>query len=222
MARAQVRAGDSDRAGGREIVERRRLARSQATRSEAGRPRARRGRGVGEAGDADVSRPGAGLHQRPVEVDPVRRAEGAEAPEERGTAFGRRQSTDRSRAVVEECEERTVFGIDSAAVAVRRRAIRPSLGDQLEPLQEARREHRPEDERGRSEVVVARSTPPGASRAGAGGARRRGRGPRSAWWRDPGQRHPGPGRFRVPGVDRTRRRRPLRARSAPVGPARRR
>ena len=73
----------------------------------------------------------------------------------------------------------------------RRRAVAPrpsrpgrQLGDELEPLEQPGRQHRPQDERRRRQVVRPRSSGRAQGQRRAGAARRRGRGRRSAWRAD--------------------------------------
>ena len=176
------------------------------------RPRRRRG-GTGEADMADPARAGAGRQERPVQVDEAAGLEGSKAPQQRRPALGRIERPDLPGAGREGLQDRRVLGREVAR-ADRRGAGRrvgvggPPLGDELEPLEHARREHRPERERGRGEVVVGDPAREPHRRAPAAAGRRRESGRRSASPRRPARVRPARARSPAPAAARTRRARP--------------
>ena len=74
--------------------------------------------------------------------------ESAEAPDQPGPALRRDEVADGSRAAVDLFQQVAVRG----GQVLGRRAG-PPLRDEVEPLEQARRKHRPDDDRGWSEVV---------------------------------------------------------------------
>ena len=122
---------------------RRPLARRQARRP-ASRPS-----GV-SADPALVARPGAGASSVQSSVTRPRVGEGAEPPDQRRPALGGDEVADRPRAALELVEQVAVGRRRGSAAG----AAGGPLGEELEPLEQARRQHRPDDERRRGEVVV--------------------------------------------------------------------
>ena len=100
------------------------------------------------------------------------------------------------------------------------RPVRGQLGDQLEPFEQARRQHRPQDERRRRQVVPRDRRRQRESQRAAAAARRRGPDRRSAWRRPRAARSPRRRRSRAPAAGRTRPGPPRRARGPRARPAR--
>jgi hypothetical protein len=142
VPRGELRRADSlDRCGG-EVVERCRLPRTQATADR---------RFAGGNDPALEARAGAGGEEGPVEGHLAARLEPAEPPDEPGPALRADQVADRAWAACELFEEVRVGGLQAGTGSI---VAGPALRDELEPLEQLRREHRPDDEGGRREVVV--------------------------------------------------------------------
>ena len=122
----------------------------------AGRQR-RRGVAAGrrEADPALVPRARPGAAQRPLQADPAGRGHRPQAAQQPGPSVGAGQVADRPRAAFE-LRQQVRFGrvVRHARRGARTGGRRRELGDQVEPFEQARRQHRPEDEGRRREVVA--------------------------------------------------------------------
>ena len=161
--RVAVPAGEVRRGqlpGGRdgELPERGDLARSERP-TRGGLAVRQRRRGVAtrgrEADPALIARARAGAAQRPLEADPAGRGHRPQAAQQPGPAVGTGQVADRARAAFELHQQ---VGVGRVVRHPRRRAATGGpgreLGDQVEPLEQPRRQHRPEDEGRRREIVA--------------------------------------------------------------------
>ncbi len=98
--------------------------------------------------------------QGPVEVDQAASGEVPQPSGEADPALRRRKVADRQRPGPELVEEGPIGVIDRSRALVRGRGpIGPQLGDELEPLEDPRREHRPKHDGGRREIRLG--DPPG-------------------------------------------------------------
>ena len=104
--------------------------------------------GIGQADPALVARAGSGREQRPVERHEPGIGKGPEPPDEGGPAFGSDEVADRTRPALELVEQ-----VELGGRQVRRRGGGP-LGQELEALEQAGWQHRPEDKGRRGEVVI--------------------------------------------------------------------
>ena len=145
--------------GGRdgELPERCDLARSERP-PRGGLAVRQRCRGVAtrgrEADPALIARARAGAAQRPLEADPAGGGHRPQAAQQARPAVGTGQVADGARAAL---ELRQQVRIGRVVRHPRRRTgmgPRRELGDQVEPLEESRRQHRPEDEGRRGEIVA--------------------------------------------------------------------
>ncbi len=119
---------------------------------------------IGRLDPAFVARAGAGAEQHPLEADPTLRLQRPQPAEQPGATVGPREIADRARPAFELGEEIGHGGIGRGRTLHRSRAaprpgrVTPCAGcelrDQLESLEEPRREHRAEDKRGRREVAI--------------------------------------------------------------------
>ena len=110
--------------------------------------------GVDQPDPALVAWPGTGARQHPFKRDVAAVRQCAQPPQEAGTAVRSGEVADRSRAALELSQE-----IPGRGVGRHRRSIRIApagrrdLRDELEPLQQAGRQHGPEHEGRRREVM---------------------------------------------------------------------
>jgi hypothetical protein len=96
-----------------------------------------------------VARPGAGDRQVPVERQQPVGLERPKAADQAGASLGCNQGADGPRTSVDLLEEVPVRGTEAV-----RRLARPPLGDEVETFEEAGREHCPDDDRRRREIVI--------------------------------------------------------------------
>ena len=162
---------------------------------------------VGRQDPAFEARPGPGRRQRPVDRHQPVRLERAEPAEQARTALRCGEVPGGPRPGGELVEQIGVTTSMPRSVG----ACRRPLDDQLEPFEHPWREHRPEDQGRRDEVV---SGDPAREREGqvAAAARRRAPAPPAASPRCPWVRSRRPARRPGPGGGRTRRSRPRRLR----------
>ncbi len=140
----------------RQLRERRLLARSQrATRGLVPARERRRGGGplVRQPHAPLVARPDGRPEQRPGQLQEAPVGERAEAAQEPRPPVGRRQVAHGARPPGELVEQVDVRGVERVT-AERRLAGRRDLRHQLQALEHARREHRPDHHRQRREVAV--------------------------------------------------------------------
>ena len=108
-----------------------------------------------EADPALVPRARPGAAQRPLQADPAGRGHRPQAAQQPGPSVGAGQVADRARAAFELRQQVRVGRVVRHA---RRRARtggrRRELGDEVEPFEQARRQHRPEDEGRRRQIVA--------------------------------------------------------------------
>jgi hypothetical protein len=142
VARGKVCRAQTFRRGATELIQGRNLPRTQP---------AAVGLGAGRGDPPLVARAGAGRGKRPVEGHEPLRLEATKTPHQAGATFRRAEVPDGPGAGGELVEQVRVGGRQAGRGRV---GVRPALGHELEALEHLRREHRPDDERGRGEVVV--------------------------------------------------------------------
>ena len=119
-----------------------------------------------------VARPGAAQLERPLEDDDISLGHRSESPQEDRSALGAGRSRTRRGPSARASSRRP-----SAAIGrcVPRRVDSAAARDELEPLEEARRQHRPDRDRRRREVVLAHPADERERQRRRGAARPRGR-----------------------------------------------
>ena len=140
------------------LVQRGNLARSERPAGEAlagGEPRVRRRPVGGQPQPSLVARTHGGDQQRPGEVDEARVGERPQPPQERRATLGRGQVAHGTRTPGELVEQVQLHGRQVGIRLTQTRLPgRRHLGDQLQPLEHARRQHRPDHRRQRREIPV--------------------------------------------------------------------
>ena len=119
-------------------------------------------RGAARRRDQDpalVARTARGRREGPIQVEQAPCREVPQPPNQAGPALRGGQVTDGPRPGGKLIEQRGISRRQGRSgvgrgVVMRRRADRAGLGDELEPLEHGWREHRPEDERRRGQVVT--------------------------------------------------------------------
>ena len=153
------RQGDAaDRRG--EVAQERHLARPEGAGSGHGRglavalrnARQRRPAGVVEANPAFEARAAARAEERPVERHEAAARQAPKSPQERPSTLRRSEVAHRPRAPREVVEQVAFRRLEGGGRARRRRPRRAAFGDQLQPLEESGRQHRPDDDGRRGEV----------------------------------------------------------------------
>ena len=110
--------------------------------------------GLREVHPALVARPGARTQQRPFEGDGAARRERPDATQRAGTAVGAGEVAHRSRATLELRKQIGVHRIEPGETGLVGAArCRRQLRHQFQPFQEPGRQHRPDDERRRRQVM---------------------------------------------------------------------
>ncbi len=136
---------------GAQVLERRHLARAQGTARQPLPPAERTRRRpaiVGEPDPALESRPAGRPRQRPIERDRTDIGEATQPAQEAGTTFRAGQVPHRASAAGQLVDEVGVHGIRRDGLA----PVRGQFGDELQSLEQARRQHRAQHERRRREV----------------------------------------------------------------------